>query len=68
MTGLRGAPATMERKLHDFHRIWLYVDLMVFVALMRHRGGGATMPGDFRQIISYATLLKVVINWNLYSN
>ncbi|MBD5239400.1 MAG: hypothetical protein HDS64_06475 [Bacteroidales bacterium] len=35
ITGLRGALATMERKLHDFR-------LFEVVALSRHRGGGAT--------------------------
>ncbi|MBD5293283.1 MAG: hypothetical protein HDR79_04085 [Bacteroides sp.] len=45
MTGLRGAPATMERKLHNFR---LNNHIYEIMALTRHRGEGATVPGGFR--------------------
>ena len=51
MTGLRGALATVERKLHDFspQRIGNR-HYIVIMALMRHRGEGATEPGQRRSV------------------
>ena len=52
LTGLRGAPATVERKLHDF-RV-----KSASMALRRHRGEGATEPGQVL-IQSSATVKKI---------
>ena len=45
MTGLRGALATMERKLHYF--FWVFGPICKIMALTRHRGEGATVPGSY---------------------
>ncbi|MDE6262221.1 MAG: hypothetical protein K2M09_02815, partial [Muribaculaceae bacterium] len=45
ITGLRGALATMERKLHGFR-----LKLLVVMALTRHRGEGATVPGGLHRV------------------
>ena len=55
LTGLRGAPATVERKLHDF-RV-----KSASMALTRHRGEGATAPGQVL-IQSSATAKKRISN------